>query len=106
MPVDILVKELQSEDYNPILIYKPQGTVDTDIPLSEDRFLLAIQTKFQLDMYRQYASSVVCIVSMHKTNAYDFKSVTLMVIDEYGEGKLKGPCSHISEKISPLKLMK
>ena len=89
MSVDILVKELQSEEYNPILIYKPQGTFDPDIPLSEDRFLFAMQTKFQLDMHQQYASTVVCIDSTHKTNVYDFKLVTLMVIDEYGEGKLK-----------------
>ena len=89
MSVDILVKELQSEKYNPILIYKPQGTFDPDIPLSEDRFLFAMQTKFQLDIYQQYASTVVCIDSTHKTNVYDFKLVTLMVIDEYGEGKLK-----------------
>ena len=61
MSVDILVKELQSEEYNPILIYKPQGTFDLDIPLSEDRFLFAMQTKFQLDMYQQYASTVVSI---------------------------------------------
>ena len=39
-------------------------------------------------MYKQYASSVICIDSTHKTNIYDFKLVTLMVVDEYGEGKL------------------
>ncbi len=86
--VNILIKELQSEDYNPILIYKPQGVVDPDVSASKDRFLLAIQTKFQQKMYEQYASTVVCIDSTHKTNVYDFKLITLMVIDEYGEGKL------------------
>ena len=60
-----------------------------DVPFSEDRFVLAIQTKFQQDMYQQYASTVICIDSTHKTNVYDFKLITLMVIDEYGEGKLK-----------------
>ncbi len=33
-------------------------------------------------MYEQYASTVVCIDSTHKTNVYDFKLITLMVIDE------------------------
>jgi hypothetical protein len=40
-------------------------------------------------MYQQYAPSVICIDSTHKTNVYDFKLVTLMVIDEYGEGKFE-----------------
>ena len=87
--VDILVKELQKEKYNPILLYKPQGIVDPSIPLPQDRFILALQTNFQQDIYQQYASSVICIDSTHKTNVYDFKLVTLMVVDDYGEGKFK-----------------
>ena len=49
----------------------------------------ASHTKFQQDIYQRYASSVICIDSTHKTNVYDFKLVTLMVIDEYGEDKFK-----------------
>ena len=48
MSVNILINELQNEDYNPILIYKPQGAPDPGVPFSEDRFTLAIRTKFQL----------------------------------------------------------
>ena len=87
--VDILVKELQKEKYNPILLYKPQGIVDPSIPLPQDRFILALQTNFQQDIYQQYASSVICIDSTHKTNVYNFKLVTLMVVDDYREGKFK-----------------
>ena len=29
---------------------------------------------------------IVKVICTHKTNAYDFKLVTLMVVDEYGEG--------------------
>ena len=29
--VNILINELQNEDYNPIVIYKPQGAPDPDI---------------------------------------------------------------------------
>ena len=46
----------------------------------------ALQTEFQWDLYRKHASTVICIDSTHKTNAYDFKLVTLLVDDEYGEG--------------------
>ena len=56
--VDILVKELQKEKYNPILLYKPQGIVDPSIPLPQDRFILALQTNFQQDTI-----STVCIFS-------------------------------------------
>ena len=86
--VDLLVNELQKEKYNPILLYKPQGIVDPNMPVPQDRFVLALQTEFQQNMYQQYASSVICIDSTHKTNVYDFKLVTLMVVDQYGEGKL------------------
>ena len=85
--VDLLVKELQLESYNPIIAYKPQGVTVPELPtLPKDGFVLAIQTEFQRDMYRQYANTVICIDSTHKTNAYDFKLVTLLVVDEYGEG--------------------
>ena len=83
----MLVKELQAESYNPILLYKPQGITDLKLStISKDGFILALQTEFQRDIYRQYASTVICIDSTHKANAYDFKLVTLMVVDEYGEG--------------------
>ena len=86
----MIVKELQAEPYNPILLYKPQGTTDSKLSMiSKDGFIFALQTEFQRDLYRQYASTVICIDSTHKTNAYDFKLVTLLVVDEYGEGIYK-----------------
>ena len=84
--VDLLVNELMQEEYNPVLVYKPQGTEDPALPLPKEGFVLGIQTEFQRDLYQQYASSVICIDSTHKTNVYDFKLVTVMVIDEYSEG--------------------
>ena len=66
--VDLLVKELQKEDYNPILLYKPQGVADPTLSnVPQDRFILALQTEFQRDTYRLYASSVICIDCTHKT---------------------------------------
>ena len=85
--VDMLVKELRAESYNPVLLYKPQSITDNKLSsVSKDRFILALQTEFQRDLYHWYASTVICIDSTHKTNAYDFKLVTLLVVDEYGEG--------------------
>ena len=81
------MKDVRNENYDIVLCYKPQGIMDPTIPLSKDRFLLAIQSEFQKDMYQQFASSVICIDSTHKTNVYDFKLITLMVVDEYGEGR-------------------
>lgn len=86
----MLVKELRAEPYNPLLLYKPQGITDPNLStISKDGFMLALQTEFQRDLYRQYASTVICVDSTHKTNAYDFKLVTLLVVDEYGEGIFK-----------------
>ena len=83
--VNMLVNEFQLESYNLALVYKPQGVIDPMLPtIAKDGFVLALQ--FQRDVYRQYAHSVICIDSTHKTNTYDFKLVTLMVVDEYGEG--------------------
>ncbi len=52
---NVLTREIQSEDCNPILIYNPQGVVNP----SKDQCLLAIQTKSQLQTYQQYLHTVV-----------------------------------------------
>ena len=94
-----MVSELKQEDYNPILCYKPQGTVDPTLSkLSKESFILAIQTEFQRDLYQQYAQTVLCIDSTHKTNSHDFKLISVFVPDEYGEGQLilRHPCCHIT----------
>ena len=49
-------------------------------------FLLGIQTQFQRDMTVKYGPSCVCIDSTHGTNMYDFVLVTVLVIDDFGEG--------------------
>ena len=86
--VDIFVEELRGEPYNPILLYKRQHEVDEQYPsLAEDTFLLAIQTDFQRQLYEQHAHKVVCIDATHGTNAYRFKLITIMIADDYGQGK-------------------
>ena len=38
-------------------------------------------------MFKKFGEGkVVCVDATHGTNAYDFKLITLLVVDEYGEG--------------------
>lgn len=69
--VSLLVSELQGELFDPILFFKPQGSKIPEHPnLPENSFILAIQTKFQLDLYEKYASTILCMDSTHGTNQY------------------------------------
>lgn len=87
--VDIIVQELKEEQYNPVLIYKPQGTRLQEYPnLPEKSFVLVIQTEFQQLLYRSHCSKILCIDATHKTNAYRFKLITCMVQDEFSQGNL------------------
>ena len=49
-------------------------------------FILVLQTEFQNDALKQYGGKVVCLDSTHSTTMYDFLLITLLVIDDYGEG--------------------
>ena len=84
------VQELQSGEYDPVLLYKVQGVKELIVGASdqfqEEDFVLCIQTQFQCDMLKKFGNNAVCIDSTHCTNQYDFPLTTLMVIDEYGEG--------------------
>ena len=54
--------------------------------LTSDSFVLALQTEFQLQQYKKYASSILCIDSTHGTISYKFKLITCIVPDEFGQG--------------------
>ena len=78
--VAFYVAELRQETFNPILMYKAQGELNPSFPsLPCDLF-------FQLELYKKCASSVLCIDSTHGTNAYNFKLITCIVADEFGQG--------------------
>ena len=86
--VDRLCKELQNEDNSPIIAYKPQGRVDEKYPaVGEDSFLLVIMTEFQASMFQKHSYKIVCVDSTHKTNPYGFKLVTVVVPDDFKNGK-------------------
>lgn len=85
--MDIFVQELQMEPFNPILLYKPQGELMEEYPtLSKESFLLAIQTEFQVELFRENSSKILCIDATHGTNAYRFKLITCLVPDRFDQG--------------------
>ncbi len=51
---------------------------------------LVIQTPLHVDMLRNFGDNIVCIDATHGTNSYDFILISIIVIDEFGEGC---PCS-------------
>ena len=82
------VEEMKSLEYNPLLLFKQQGEEQSQATdnIGNRDFLLVIQMEFQRDMLRQFGKSTVCIDSTHGTNQYDFKLITLLVVDDYNEG--------------------
>ena len=54
--------------------------------ISMKDFSLCLQTEFQGDMLIKFGSSAICMDSTHGTNCYDFNLMSLVVVDEYGEG--------------------
>ena len=78
------VDALRQESFDPVLLFKQQGTEDPTHGLSD--FFLAIMTKQQLDIYEKFPSRILCMDSTHNTNIYSFKLIKLMVPDEIRKG--------------------
>ena len=82
------VTEMQSMQYNPIILFKEQGTpqpAELD-DFSDEGFILCFQTAFQRDMLVKFGKHIICMDATHGTNAYDFQLISIVVVDEYGEG--------------------
>ena len=87
LSVNILIGELRQEPFDPVLIYKPQGITMQEYPkLGKDSFLLAVQTEFQMHLYRKFSSKILCIDATHCTNAYRFKLISCLVPDDFNQG--------------------
>jgi len=85
--VSLFVSELKQESFSPVVVFKPQGQKHPDYPnVPEESFILVLQTKFQLELYKKHASTIMCIDSTHGTNQYRFKLITVVVPDDYGKG--------------------
>ena len=93
--VDIWVEEMKHSDGNPVILYKQQGASQPDEcdDLCEEDFVLAIQTPLQANIMRKLSNDrIVCVDGTHGTNGYDFNLITVVVVDEYGEGFPVGWC--------------
>lgn len=88
--VDIWVNELNAMGAaSPVLLYKRQGEEPDQhlLGLSAIDFLLCIQTITQRQFMLQFGiNNVVCLDSTHGTNQYGFNLITMMVVDDFGEG--------------------
>ena len=74
-------------DDNVVLYYKPQGADDDKTGLKREDFLIVLQTPIQAEVFKKFVEGkVVSVAATHGTNANDFKLVTLLVVDEHGEG--------------------
>lgn len=85
--VAAIVKKLQDEPFNPILLYNEFGVKDDNFSeLPADSFMLVIQTEHQKELFERFSTGVICIDSTHNTNQYDYKLITLMIRDDRGQG--------------------
>ena len=55
--------------------------------MEEQAFFLVIQSQHQRQLYRQYASRIVCVDSTYGTNAHDYKLITMIICDDWGQGE-------------------
>ncbi len=80
------VEELKSMEFCPVIAFKAQGVSSEREGVKDEDFLLALQTQFQLEMMKAFGRNVICVDATHSTNQYEFLLVTVMVIDDFGEG--------------------
>ena len=69
-------------------MFKPQGIEQSESmnDLAKDDFILALQTEFQRGAMMRYGSKVILIDATHDTTQYDFQLISVLVIDDFGEG--------------------
>ena len=80
------VEELKSMEFCPVIAFKPQGVSSEREGVKDNDFLLALQTQFQLEMMKAFGGNVICVDATHSTNYYEYLLVTVMVVDDFGEG--------------------
>ena len=80
--VDLMVAKLREEGYNPVLLYKPQGS-DAPDNIGKESFLLGLQTKFQTQMLAKHSQELICDDATHGLTGLDFQLLAIMVVDEH-----------------------
>ena len=89
----LMVKKSQQDEFNIILVYKPQGEktlrgpkMYDDIDLKNNIFAFGFQAKEQLKMFQKHAHKIVRIEATRKTNQYKFPLMNLVISDEFNKG--------------------
>ena len=81
------VEEFKENPHNPILLFKSQGQqLENMDDVGTDDFMLVLQTQFQLDMLKANGDKCICMDATYGVNMYAFMLISVLVIDEYGEG--------------------
>ena len=71
-----------------MLLHEVQGEepcIEVENLKMED-MLLIIQTKFHKDIMLKFGSNIVCLDATHGITMYDFLLMTVVIVDQYGEG--------------------
>jgi len=87
--VKLLLKELDDlGDANPVVHCKFQGEDQGDQlnNIAKDDMFLVIQHPLQLEMMKKFGGRGICVDVSHGTNGYDFYLLSVLVVDEFGEG--------------------
>ena len=101
--VESINTQCEDNSNNPEILFKPQG-IESYEGLGKHDFAICIQTPFQRDMLIEFGPDVICMDSTHGTNGYDFNLITVLVLDEYGEGTPVGWMICNSEDATALSL--
>lgn len=99
--VEILIKECEQLNYNPIILFKKQGSPHSI--LDTEDFMIIIITKGQEEVLTKFSPKLICIDSTHSTNAYDFQLTTIIIHDEFEEGF--PVCYCISSKVNEVSMI-
>ena len=89
------VSQLQQELTTPSWPSNSKATWIQYIPhCKKMHFFWQIQTEFQRGMYEKYAGCILCMDSTYGTNAYQYKLITCIVPDHYGQSNFYTVAMH------------
>lgn len=95
------IEELRQDGAdNPVIFSKFQKEAAVG-GLEVDDVMIVFQTEMQAEMLKSYGhDKVVCMDATHGTNMYGFLLITILVVDDYGEGYPVAWCitNHETEK--------
>ncbi|CAL4128886.1 unnamed protein product, partial [Meganyctiphanes norvegica] len=91
--VELLVKRLENEGFNPIITYKPQGQPVVvgaieldDLPYAPNLFAVGVQTQQQMEIMKGGDTRVLCVDTTYCKKNCDIYIFTFVLPDGYGKG--------------------